>query len=325
MMNFIRLSTWKNKLAPFLCLIYAFFYKTPHIVLENQAKTIFFLLTGIVLIAIWASLVNNYYDIDDDTKVGKPNGMAKISPFLRKLSLVFCQILGLFFCSFLLPNKLPILFYGLSWLCFYLYSSAAIRLKEKPFFDLLTDGLASQLFPSLYIFAYLFEGNFQGNYTFVISGSLWLFFSMGVRALIMHQYRDEEKDQQVGLNTYVLGSKAVARKNTERFLLVFEIAFFTVFAFSIHWIAFILPMFLYGVLFLIFKKSFANIKIVYFNLNVTAKHRIFLYDAYTLFTFCLLGLLCWKNLQNSVFVVFHLLLFHVAILSKMWKFLKQAQ
>lgn len=148
---------------------------------------------------------------------------------------------------------------------------------------------------------------------------------MGVRALIMHQYCDEEKDQQVGLNTYVLGSKAVVRKKTELFVLSFEITFFTVFVFSIHWIAFILPMFLYGVLFLILKKSFVNIKIVYFNLNVTAKHRIFLYDAYTLFTFCLLGLLCWQNLQNSVFVVFHLLLFHVAILAKMWKFLKEAQ
>lgn len=322
-MNFIRLSTWKNKLAPFLCLIYSYFYKNPNIGLEKQLNTIFFLLSGVVLIAIWASLINNYYDIEDDTRAGKPNGMAKTSPFLRKLSLTLCILLGLVYCYFIWPNKPEIIFYALAWPCFYLYSSTTVRLKEKPFFDLLTDGLGSQLFPSLFIFAFLFEGNFQGNYVFIFSGCLWLFFSMGVRALIIHQYSDEEKDKQVGLNTFVLGSKAIVRKNTEFFLLSSEIVFFTIFAFSIHWIAFCLPVFMYGILFFIFKKNSPDLEFVNFNLKTTDKNRIFLYDAYTLFIFCILTLLCWQNVQNCVFFVFHLLLFHATILMKMWHLLRK--
>jgi 1,4-dihydroxy-2-naphthoate octaprenyltransferase len=324
-MNFIRLSTWKNKLAPFLCLIYACFYKYFNFTTKKEIEVVFFLLVGIILIAIWASLVNNYYDIEADTKAEKPNGMANISPFVRKLSLIISILSGLVYCYFLLPNKMAILFFGLGWLCFYSYSATAIRLKEKPFFDLVTDGLASQLFPALFVFSYLFESNFQKNSVFIFSGSLWLFFAMGVRALIMHQYRDEEKDRQAGLNTYLLGSKAEIRKKTEVFLLICEVLFFTVFAFSIHWIAFCLPIGLYGLFIFILKKYFANIKIVRFNLNVAGKHRIFLYDAYTLFIFCILGLLCWQNIQNSILVVFHLFLFHVAILVKLWQILKKTQ
>ena len=88
-MNFIRFSTWKNKLSPFLSLIYAFFYKNSNICLEKELKTAIILIFGIVLIAIWASLINNYYDINFDSKVGKSNEMVKINPFYRKLSSVY--------------------------------------------------------------------------------------------------------------------------------------------------------------------------------------------------------------------------------------------
>ncbi|TDB67390.1 UbiA family prenyltransferase [Arundinibacter roseus] len=317
-MNFIRLSTWKNKLAPFLCIMYAFYYKNPFTVFEKQLQIIFFLLVGIILLAIWASLINNYFDLEVDTKVGKPNGMAGITPFFRVVSLLLCMLTGLVYTYFLLSYKLSILFYGLSWLCFYVYSATSIRLKEKPFLDLLADGLASQLFPSLFIFVFLFKEDFQNNYLFIFSGSLWLFFAMGVRALIIHQYGDKEKDQKAGLTTYVVGINEVIRKNTELFLLFLEIIAFTVFALSIHWISFILPLVCYIVLFYVLIHSYQNIRIVYFKVTNEEAHRIFLYDAYTLFVFCLLGLLCWQNYQNLVLLVVHLLVFHSAILVKMY-------
>ena len=304
-----------------MCLMYAFFCTSSYVNFEIKVRVIFFLLTGIILVAVWASLVNNYYDVEVDVKAGKPNGMTVISPFLRKLSLVFCLMVGLIFCNFIMPNKIAVLFYSLSWICFFLYSSNITRFKEKPFFDLLSDGLASQFFPSLFIFAYLFGDNFGDNYFFIFSGSFWLLLSMGVRALIMHQYCDEEKDRQAGLNTYVLGTNVTIRKKVESFLMIFEVVFFAIFALSIHWVTLIIPILLYGIWFLVLIKH-TNLKIVYFNLNVGGRYRIFLYNAYVLFVFCLLGFLCWQDYKNIIFVFLHLFLFHFAIVVKMWQSLK---
>lgn len=321
-MDFIRLSTWQNKLAPFLGLIYAFFYLNPDLIFEKKVKNLIILLFGIILIAIWASLVNNYYDIDVDTKAGKTNGMAKIQPNYRRLILALSIILGFVYTCFLLKDKLVILFYSLSYICFYLYSSTSIRLKEKPFFDLITDGLGSQLFPTLFIFAFLFNSNFKDNYVFIFSGALWLFFAMGVRALIMHQYDDEEKDRLASLNTYVIGIKNTSRKKIEFSFLIFEIVFFSVFAFSIHWISFFVPFFLYATTFFIIKKKFSNLKIVYFKLKSEGNYRIFMYDSYTIFIFSILCLLCWQNVLNIIFVIFHLLLFHNFFIAKIWRLVR---
>jgi len=322
-MNFIRFSTWKNKLSPFLSLMYAFLYKNSNVDLEKELETVVFLLVGIVLIAIWASLINNYYDINVDNMVGKSNEMAKINSFYRKLSLVISLVLCLIYCYFLSKNKLTIIFFGLACLCFFLYSCRSIRLKEKPFWDLLTDGLASQFFPALFIFSFLVKGNFNENYIFIYSGSLWLFFAMGVRALIMHQYQDEEKDRYSSLNTYVIGSNVKARNRFEFFLLFCEILFFTIFAFSINWRAFGLTIFLYVLFMLILKNYFSNIKMVYFHLNEKLKNRIFLYDAYAFFIFCILGLLYIKNTQNILLLFFHLIVFYNTIILKLWQLLKE--
>ncbi|MBK0381797.1 UbiA family prenyltransferase [Pedobacter sp. SD-b] len=324
-MEFIRLSTWQNKLAPFLCLIYSFFYKNPNIGFQIKVKTLFILLLGIIIIAIWASLVNNYYDIEFDIKVGKPNGMAKLRPTTRKLTLALSIVFGLIYSYFLLNHNLTIILYGLSFICFYLYSSNAIRLKEKPFLDLLADGLDSQLFPSLFIFAFLFNANFSNNYIFVFSGALWLFFSMGIRALIMHQYLDEEKDKVVSLNTYVVGSDPALKNKIESSLLILEIFSFIIFAFSINWITFFIPILIYGVFIFTIKKKLFSLKFVYFRCNSTSNYRIFMYDAYTLFTFCTLALLCLQNTINCVFIVFHLLMFHTLFIVKTWNFLAKSK
>lgn len=323
MMNFIRFSTWKNKLSPFLSLMYAFFYKNSNIDLEKELKTVILMLLGIVLIAIWASLINNYYDINTDSIVGKSNEMVKLNPFYRKLSIVISFVSCFIYCYFSLFNLWTIIFFGLACLCFLLYSSSSIRLKEKPFWDLLTDGLASQFFPALFIFTFLFNGNFKENYIYIYSGSLWLFFAMGVRALIMHQYQDEEKDRNAYLSTYVIGSNVETRNKIEFLLLFCEILFFSIFAFSINSIAFGLTIFLYILFILILRKYFSYIKIVYFHLNEKHQNRIFLYDAYTFFILCILGLLCIKNVQNILLVFFHLIVFHNTIILKLWKILKE--
>jgi hypothetical protein len=322
-MNFIRFSTWKNKLSPFLSLIYAFYYKNSNICLEKELKTAIILIFGIVLIAIWASLINNYYDINFDSKVGKSNEMVTINPFYRKLSIVISFVSCSVYCYLSLNNILTIIFFGLACLNFLLYSSSSIRLKEKPLWDLLTDGLASQFFPALFIFAFLFKGDFNENNIFIYAGSLWLFFAMGVRALIIHQYQDEEKDRNALLNTYVIGCNVNARNRLEFILLICEIIFFTIFAISINRIAFVLSAFIYLLFFLILRKYFSQVEIIYFHSNEKPKYRIFLYDAYTVFILCILGLLCIQNMQNILLVFLHVIVFHNSVILKFWKVLKE--
>lgn len=322
--KFIRVSTWWFKLPPFLVLIYLYFIKANIKDIRHEISLILFLLSGLILGAVFASLINNYYDQEDDTAAGKENFMAKLNKKYQLFTLSITFLFGVIYSYFLLNTIFALLFYWLGWVCFYFYSSKRFRLKEKTYFGIICDGLGSQFFPSLFIFAFLFSGHIGSNITLVISGCIWMFFSFGMRSLIIHQYFDYENDLKAGVRTFVNSSLAAAKNDFKFFILLTELLSFIIFCLTIiDWRFFIFTFSIYLLLLIVLKFIF-KVKYYFFEPYQNYRSRSLFFDLYiTIFPFTILSLLYVKNTENILLLIASIILFNVPTLFNALKFFKQ--
>lgn len=318
----IRIATWWFKLPPFLVLIYLYFIKEKIQDFRQEVFQILFLLSGVISIAIFASLINNYYDQEDDAIAEKENKMINLGKNYQFLVLGSSILAGLLFSIFIFPNFYALLFYWLSWFCFYIYSCKQFRLKEKAYLGVIFDGLGSQFFPTLFIFSFLYKGDIGNHLLFIISGSLWMTFSFGMRSLIIHQYDDYENDVKAGVSTFINSVPQLSRSLFQGFVLAIEIISFMIFMWAIDWHIFIMPILIYVILLVTFKIIF-NIKFYFFEAFRNQKSRSLFFDFYiTILPFALLGLLTFKNHQNGILLVVSIILFNVPTLFNVIKFFK---
>ncbi|KOP38690.1 MULTISPECIES: UbiA family prenyltransferase [unclassified Flavobacterium] len=318
----IRIATWWFKLPPFLVLIYLYFIKENITDFGREIFLILFLLSGIISIAIFASLINNYYDQEDDAIAGKENKMTNLSKNQQYLTLGGIVLLGMLFSLFIFPNLYALVFYWLSWFCFYIYSCKQFRLKEKTYLGVIFDGLGSQFFPTLFIFSFLYKGDIGNDLIWIISGSFWMTFAFGMRSLIIHQYDDYENDVKAGVSTFVNNTPPLSRSLFQKFVLLIEIISLIVFIWEMDWHIFVLPILIYGIILLIFK-YYLNIKFYFFEAVQNQRSRSLLFDFYiTILPFILLGLLTFKNHQNGILLVISIILFNVPTFFNVIKFFK---
>ena len=318
----IRIATWWFKLPPFLVLIYLYFIKENINDFRKEIFIILFLLTGLVIGAIFASLINNFFDQEDDAIAGKENKMinfSRSSQFVALASIVFA---GILFSSFLLSNFYAFIFYWLGWVCFYIYSCKNFRLKEKTYLGIIFDGLGSQFFPALFVFSFLYDGAIENHLILIISGSLWMTFSFGMRSLIIHQYFDYENDKKSSVSTFVNNTNILTRNVFQGFVLILEILSFMVFILAIDWHIFVLPILIYALLVVVSKVVF-NIRFYFFKPLQNQKSRNFFFDFYcTILPFTLLGLLTLKNYENGLLLIVSIFLFNILTLFNAIKFFK---
>jgi len=321
-LKFIRISTWWFKLPPFLVLIYLYFIKENIKDIGQEIYVILFLLSGLIVGAIFASLINNYYDQEDDTVAGKENFMTRISKIYQFITLGSIFLLGIVYSFFLLGNIFALVFYWLGWVCFYLYSCRQFRLKEKTYLGIIFDGLGSQFFPSLFIFIYLLNGNIVNNLTFVISGSIWMLFSFGMRSLIIHQYYDYDNDVKAGVATFINSSSKRVISGFNFFVLIAESVSFLIFIGTTGWTIFVLSFGIYIISLLLLKVLF-KVQFYFFQPSQNYKSRSLLFDYYiTILPITILLFLALKNDDNIVILVSSVLLFNVTTFFRLSSFIK---
>ncbi|MEO6177947.1 MAG: UbiA family prenyltransferase [Flavobacterium circumlabens] len=324
-MNFfkhIRIATWWFKLPPFLVLIYLYFIKENIKDFGQEIFLILFLLSGVISIAVFASLINNYYDQEDDAVAGKENKMINLGKNRQFLVLGSSILAGILFSFFIFPNFYALVFYWLSWFCFYIYSCKQFRLKEKTYLGVIFDGLGSQFFPSLFIFSFLYKGDIGNHLVFIISGSIWMTFSFGMRSLIIHQYDDYENDIKAGVSTFVNSTSQLSGNLFQGFILFVEIISFMLFMWAIDWKIFVFPILIYVLLVVVFK-IILKLNFYFFKPLQNQRSRSLFFDFYiTILPFALLALLTFKNHQNGILLVASIILFNVPTLFNAMKFLK---
>jgi hypothetical protein len=324
-MNFfkhIRVTTWWFKLPPFLVLIYLYFIKENVNDFRQEVFQVLLILLGVIIAAAFASLINNYYDQEDDLIAGKENKMINLSHNYQLMVLGSSIIAGIAYSILIFSNFYAFIFYWLSWICFYIYSSKQFRLKEKAFLGIVFDGLASQFFPVLFIFSFLYKGDIGNHWVWIISGSIWMTFSFGMRSLIIHQYNDCENDLKAGVCTFVNSTSQLSRRIFQGFVLLIEVFSFVIFIWATNWLIFVIPIFIYVLLFCIFKIIF-SINFYFFEPLQNQKSRSMFFDFYiTVLPFALLGLLTLKNYQNGILLMVSIILFNVPTLFNAWNFFK---
>ena len=318
----IRITTWWFKLPPFLVLIYSYFIKENIGDIRYEIFLISFLLTGLVIGAVFASFINNYFDQEDDAIAGKYNSMINLSKNYQIIILVGIFLSGVLFSIFLISNFYAFVFYWSGWFCFYLYSSKLFRLKERAYYGIICDGLASQFFPSLFLFSFLYNEKLDENLTFVISGSVWMMFSFGMRSLIIHQYNDFENDMKSGVDTFVTNSSMSTKNIFKAFVLVVEIISFFVFIYSINSYIFIIAILFYLIFILVLNFIF-DIKFYFFAPLLKERCRSVFFDLYlTILPFTLLVFLTLNNYINIVLLILSIILFNVPTFLNSIKFFK---
>ncbi|WP_316839574.1 UbiA family prenyltransferase [Pedobacter gandavensis] len=200
--NVIRSQEWWSyKLPPLLAIGYATALMS-EVPLYQVAFQLLFLLSALIVGAIYVSVINDITDLEEDLASGKSNRIEKVPPKLRWLIPVACLLLGLMFGYLLYPDLLSCVLYLLSWIVFSLYSIKPIRLKNRGFWGVLADATGSHLFTSLLMVASISYVTHQEiNLVWFIAVAGWS-LCYGLRGILWHQFSDRENDLKVNLNTY---------------------------------------------------------------------------------------------------------------------------
>ncbi len=298
-----------------MTIVYFQIWVNPERAFDVNLKSVSIIIIGIILGAVLTSFINNYYDIECDKIAGKQNFFATVS-----ISKVHRLIgVGILACTLFLmsiyPNKAAIVFFLLAVLCVWLYSSDVTRFKEKPVLDLFFDGLGTQFFPALFCFAIINFGQAILSPCTVLLGSAWLFFSNGIRALIIHQTRDKEKDFMAGLRTTVNIFPEKTLNAIKVTLVICEVIFFGGYLLSVDFgvssIVFVMFLLLSIFLILINKGN----PYVIFSIPESKKQRVLLYDVYFILPIIALVLLSFLDKRYILILFAHVLLFHNVLIS----------
>lgn len=205
--QFIRAGDWWiYKLAPILASGMAT-ASVMGLSLFTLWPALLLILAVITLVAVFASLINDYCDMGEDLIAGKPNQMVGRTRQQVVTSFAFCITIGILITA-VLPRS-PSLFclYLASWIVFAVYSMPPIRLKNRGWLGVVAIALGECLFPHL-IAALLIK-----HEAGLILPKLWLMVlgvwsvMVGLRSILWHQLKDSENDLSAGLHTAATSTK----------------------------------------------------------------------------------------------------------------------
>jgi hypothetical protein len=200
--NVIRSQEWwAHKLPPLLAIGYATSLMSP-IPLYKVALWLIFLLSSLVVGAIYVSVINDITDLEEDLASGKSNRIQQVPVKYRWLIPAACVLIGFGFGYLLYPDVLSCLLYLLSWIVFSLYSIKPVRLKNRGIWGVLADGCGSHVFTSLLMVSSVsYITNQSINWLWFCAAGIWA-LCYGLRGILWHQFADRDNDIKVQLNTY---------------------------------------------------------------------------------------------------------------------------
>lgn len=219
---------WEYKFPPILIIPYVVILKSG----ASFGTSIFslcFLLSALIVGAIYVSILNDITDIDEDQSAGKHNRMAKLNRFQRGMLLLALISVACLFSWFMRNNLMAVVMYIASYLAFTLYSVPPFRLKKRGILGLFADASGSQMFPTLFIAAFMsVQFQYELSVTDLTMIAIWS-LCFGLRGILWHQFHDLENDRRSGLHTIVQQMNGTMTKIVGRSILFFEVSALLVF------------------------------------------------------------------------------------------------
>lgn len=298
---------WLIKGAPVMGTAYA----TAFILNSSLIKIwywLLFLLFSLSFIAIFAHLLNDFSDQEQDVLSGKSNQMAGRSPSVQIFILISCTIpIGL--CVILLLQYPWLLIVYLSMVAIFMaYSLRPLRLKERSFRGTIADALGAHVLPQ--VFAVLLVSQVLAQPVPIVwlgAITLWS-LATGLRGIFWHQLIDLENDRAAGVNTFaIIVSPKYIIKVAKLALLPIEILMLALIFFitkmNLVWFFFVLYL------------STEWLRHHFWNATPVAvdplpNHRFIFQEYYELFyPFTFLLLAVNKDISNLIVLAVHLLIY----------------
>lgn len=308
-LNIIRSQEWwAHKLPPLLAIGYATVLMSP-VPLYKVALWLIFLLSSLVVGAIYVSVINDITDLEEDIASGKSNRIQQVPVRFRWLIPAACILLGFGFGYFLYPDLLSCLLYLLSWIVFSLYSIKPVRLKNRGILGVLADGCGSHVFTSLLMISSVsYITNQSINWIWFGAAGIWA-LCYGLRGILWHQFTDRDNDIKVSLNTYASKIEPQDFKVKGRLLFALEISALAVMLYALNLAAPVIALGLYFVLVYIRYDRYKNQLIIVMKTD-DRPFQILMADYYQmLFPISLLLFAATLNSLNLVILAVHILLF----------------
>ena len=192
---------WSHKIPPLLLVVYLELARR-HASPGASVAAIVVLIVGVSCVAAYGHVVNDWCDIADDERAGKPNAMRGLSVRQRA-----ALSLGLVVAGFVvlapLSNAWPVrLALAVNFLWPTLYSIPGVRLKERGLFGVLADAAGSHVTPTVFAFAdaSLFAPG-PANVVVVTAVLLWATV-LGIKGILYHMIADRANDEMAGVATF---------------------------------------------------------------------------------------------------------------------------
>jgi hypothetical protein len=193
---------WAHKIPPLLLVLYIELVRRDASVGASVAA-ICVLLCCVSCVAAYGHVVNDWCDIADDQRAGKPNAMRDLRVGQRA---ALCA--GLLVAGFVVlapfsdawPARIAL---AVNYLWPTLYSVPYVRLKERGLAGVLCDAAGSHITPTLFAFAVV--GLFAGapaNLVVLTAVLLWATV-LGIKGILYHQIADRANDEIAGVETFV--------------------------------------------------------------------------------------------------------------------------
>jgi hypothetical protein len=320
-LNIIRSQEWWTyKLSPLLAIGYATALMSP-VPLYKVALWLIFLLSSLVVGAVYVSVINDITDLDEDIASGKSNRIQQVPVRFRWLIPGACIILGLVFGYFMYPDRLSCLLYLLSWIVFSLYSIKPVRLKNRGILGVFADGCGAHVFTSLLMVSSITYVTDQPvNWIWFGATGVWA-LCYGLRGILWHQFSDRDNDMKVNLNTFASQITPEEFKPKVRIIFIVEIIAFACMLYELNFAITLIALVLYFVLVYIRYQRY-NSQIIMVMKTKDRPFQIIMADYYQLFLpISLLLFSVSVDSMNVITLLVHVILFPYVLLRAVYDYL----
>lgn len=299
-------------------------HKTPQILSLAYATAILFrsslfgllypgfvlIFVSLIAIAIYASVINDFTDMEIDRACGKSNLLLNLSPPLRVILVLLSLALVLLAAFYIYPDKYAVFFYLSIAIAISLYSFPPIRLKKRGIWGVLACASAEHLFPVLFSISVVFclcKVNIDPLW---LCAAGMLSFTYGIRSILWHQFLDRGNDQHSGIKTYASTTNAEAFRFKEIVIMLIELMALALVLFRLNLAIALLFLGLY-ILFILGRYFLFKSKIILIITPERSYYQILMLDFYT--TFFPLSLLIYVGITQPLgwyVLLIHILLFY---------------
>jgi len=222
---------WDHKTPQVLSLAYATAIIANASLFNLLVPGFLLIFAGLVAIAIYASVINDFTDMEIDRACGKSNMMERLHPGMRLLLVLSSLGLVLTAAALMYANIYADVFYLLIVFAISIYSFEPVRLKKRGIWGIISCACAEHFFPVLFSIAVItwYSGSKVDILWLFAAGSLSLIY--GIRSILWHQFLDKENDMQSGIHTFAAAIDPGSFKKWSRAIIIVE------------WIALILVLF----------------------------------------------------------------------------------